>query len=156
GVRSRRHPPRRAALPTRLAARRCRPVRARCPPVPGAGAGGRPACPGPRDMNRWSAMKGLHWLHWRCWRSHPWTRAIVAVLYVLALYAIVQAGWQRRALWRGQLVDKGIGGDGIQYWEMAVHLEREHMASLDGKKPTWLRLPGYPMLLRLTTHPAAS
>lgn len=90
----------------------------------------------------------------------PALRRLATVLLVLAQLiagaAIVDRGWQRRVSWSSQLVDKGIGGDGIQYWAMAVHLEREHMVSLDGKEPTWLRLPGYPLLLRYTTRPAES
>jgi len=83
-------------------------------------------------------------------------RALRVCAYALALAAIVHFGWGRRALWRTQLVDLGIGGDGLQYWSMAIHLEREHRVSLDGVTPTWVRLPGYPALLRLTTRPAAS
>ena len=85
-----------------------------------------------------------------------WVRALVALGYVAALWWILNKGWDRRAVWRTELVDKGIGGDGIQYWQMAVGMERDHMISIDGKSPTWMRLPGYPALLRYTTRPAES
>lgn len=90
------------------------------------------------------------------WGGPPWLRALTVLMYAAALYAVLERGHERRAIWRTQLVDKGIGGDGIQYWQMAVHLEREGIISFDGKEPTWLRLPGYPLLLRYTTRPAES
>lgn len=90
------------------------------------------------------------------WGGPPWMRALTVLVYAVVLYAVLSRGWDQRAVWRTQLVDKGIGGDGIQYWQMAVHLEREGMVSLDGIEPTWLRLPGYPLLLRYTTRPAES
>ena len=77
-------------------------------------------------------------------------------LFVLALLAILAFGAEKRLEWRGDLVDIGIGGDGLHYWHLAVNIERNKMISLDGKTPTWARLPGYPALLALTTEPARS
>ena len=84
------------------------------------------------------------------------TRLWQRLLFALLLVAILFVGARRRAVWREELVDKGIGGDGLHYWWMAVHLEKEHAISLDGKVPTWTRLPGFPALLAVTTSPQIS
>ena len=74
----------------------------------------------------------------------------------LAMFALLNVGAKRRAAWREEYWEKGFGGDGVNYYQLAIHLQREHKVSLDGKQLEWTRLPGYPLLLALTTDPASS
>ncbi len=72
----------------------------------------------------------------------------------VALVAILTIGAGLRIHWGPQLHDSGVGGDALQYFKLAVHLEREHSFSFDGKTPTWTRLPGQPLLLGAATRPS--
>ncbi len=74
-------------------------------------------------------------------------RPIGLGLFCALLGGILYWGAARRAEWRGQLVEKATTGDGGQYYAIALHLEREHMISYDGRQPEWTRLPGYPVFL---------
>ena len=81
-------------------------------------------------------------------------RALERIAFVVGLVSILMIGYGRRAEWATQLNDYGVSGDALNYYTMAIHLEDEHMSSLDGKHPTWTRLPGYPWLLRTFTSPS--
>src|SRR5579883_176588 len=74
------------------------------------------------------------------------------IAFLLVLVATLQWGIHRRDAWSTEVIDKGIGGDALNYYEMAVSLERDHEVSI-GHKPVWARPPGFPIFLWLTTHP---
>lgn len=83
-------------------------------------------------------------------------RRAAPIYMVLAILACLVAGGLLRADWQRRLFYPGIAGDGLHYWHLAVHIDRDHTISQDGKTPSWTRLPGYPIFLALTTQPGIS
>ncbi len=78
-------------------------------------------------------------------------RHILTAVVVLLLFAL---GFHRRVVWSEERSLPGIGGDALQYVQLAASLERTRTFSFDGVQPIWTRLPGYPLFLWATTRPS--
>src|SRR5689334_23946242 len=66
------------------------------------------------------------------------TLVLMALLVVLALRIAIVCTWHVP------------GGDGVQYWKLANSLRVDGtFAFATGAPPTWSRLPGYPLALKV-------
>jgi hypothetical protein len=70
--------------------------------------------------------------------------AIAAVLALIAVRFALVVTWHQTA------------GDGLQYYQLATQLRTERTFAFDDGKPTYARLPGYPLFLAFIAQPLHS